>query len=236
MRQRSGGMVILVISLIAGLAAAFLSVNFLRGVARTTTVLVAKTQIQPYTELTPDMFAPKQMPISAVPEDAIRDAAQVSHHFSRTLLLPDSILRAGYLTSGSAQAGSIAAVISESGKPGTVALAIPVDNTTAAGGTIQPGDKVAIIAAVRIERANGPATQYSKTIVQGVPVIYKTDPEGAATKGTIVVQVTPQQAEDIAFAQLSGTIYLAVEPYKSDTDVSTQGVTPDSFIQRFGGR
>jgi pilus assembly protein CpaB len=229
-------MVILVVSIIAGLAAAFLSVNFIRGVARTTAVLVAKTQIQPYTELTRDMFVEKQVAVSAVPADAIRDAALVSHKFTRTLLLPDTILRSGYLATSTGQPGSLSAVIAESGKPGSVALAIPVDNTTSAGGTIQAGDRVEIIAAVRIERTNGPATQYAKTIAHGVSVIYRTEPDGTATKGTVVVQVTPQQAEDIAFAQLAGTIYLATDSYKSDNDVSTLGVTPDSFIQRFGGR
>lgn len=235
-RQRSGGLVILVISIVAGLMAALLSVSFLRGVARTTMVAVATQEIQPFTPLAPEMFTMQQMPGAAVPPDAITEIAAIQGKFARTLLLPGTVLRSGYLASGTGRSGSLAARLTETGAAGTRALAIPVDNATGVGGTVQAGDRVDIIAAVRIDRQNAPSVQFSKIIARGVPVLYKTD-ETSQDRGTVVVQVTPQQSEEIAYAQIAGKIYLATNPYRVDHESEkTQGVTPDSFLQRYGGR
>lgn len=233
-RQRSGGMVILVVSIVAGLLAALLSVSFLRGVARTTTVLVATKDIPAFTPLSPDMFRTELQPSSAVPADAVKDMSALTGRYARTMILQGDVIRAGHLATAQGSASSLAARLTETGMPGTRALAIPVDNATGVGGTIQPGDRVDIIAAVRIEAKNAPTTTISKIIARGVPVLFRTEAEGTS-KGTVVVQVTPQQAEEIAYAQLAGTIYLATNPYKvDDASQNTKGVTPDSFYATYG--
>jgi pilus assembly protein CpaB len=235
-RQRSGGMVILVVSIVAGLLAALMSVSFLRGVSRTTTVLVATKDIAAFAPLTADMFRLELQPSSAVPADAVTQSSALSGRYARTLILKDSIIRAGYLASGQGSTSSLAARLTETGPAGTRALAIPVDNATGVGGTIQPGDRVDIIAAVRIDSKTGPATTFSKIIARAVPVLLRTEADGSA-KGTVVVQVTPSQTEEIAYAQLAGTIYLSTNPYRNDTESEkTQGVTPESFLARYGGR
>lgn len=235
-KERSGGMMILVVSIVAGLVAALLSVGFLRGVAKTTTVLVATQEIQAFTPLTPSMFSAQQMPSAAVSADAITDPAALAGRYARTLLLPGTVVRMGHLAIASGNAGPLSAKLTETGEPSMRALAIPVDNATAVGGTIQPGDRVDVIAAVRIERQNGPATTFSKIIARGLPVLHRTEPDNSS-KGTVVVQVTPEQAEEIAYAQLAGTIYLATVPYRTEAQVEpTPGVTPDSFILRHNGR
>lgn len=234
-KQRSGGLVILIVSIIAGLLAALLSVSFLRGMAGTTTVLVATQEIQPFTPLTPDKFVAQQMPRAAVPADAITNPAQVSGRYARTLLLPGTPLRAGYLAS-SENKGSLATRLTETGKPGTRAMAIAIDDATGVGGTLEPGNLVDIIAAVKVDRQNGPSTQFSKIIARGVPVLHRTFEENS-NRGTVVVQVTPQQAEEIAYAQIAGKIYLALNSYRADIEVEkTSGVTPDRFLERHNGR
>lgn len=235
-RQRSGGMMILAASIVAGLVAALLAVGFLRGVAGTQAVLVANQEIQAFVPLSPTMFSVQQMPAAAVPADAVIDPGALTGRYARTMLLPGTVVRAGHLSTVPGDAGPLSARLSETGQPHTRALAIPVDDTTAVGGTIRPGDKVDVIAAVRIERSQGPSTTFSKMIARGLPVLYRTEPNGSS-RGTVVVQVTPQQAEEIAYAQLAGTIYLATVPYRSEVETeATPGVTPESFIQRHGGR
>lgn len=237
MRQRSGGTVILAISIVAGLLAALLSVSFLRGVAGTTPVLVAVQEIQPFTPLTPQMFSVQQLPGSAVPADAVVDLAALNGRYARTLLLKGTVVRQGHLAMASGDTGTVSARLTETAQPGTRALAIPIDNATGVGGTIQAGERVDIIAAVRIESTNSPATTFSKVIAQGVPVLHRTEPDNYTTTGTVVVQVTPEQAEEIAFAQLNGKIYLATNPYRTGAETEkTTGVTPDSFIRKHGGR
>lgn len=235
-KQRSGGLVILVISIVAGLVAAVLSVSFLRGMAQTTTVLVATQEIQPFTALTPEMYTKQQLPTKAVPADAITDTAMLEGRYARTLVPAGTPLRAALLASASGHASSLAAQLTDSGIPGTRALAIPVDEATGVGGTLEPGDHVDVIAAVKIDRTNAPPVTMSKVIARAVPVLAKTAGD-ATTKGTIVLQVTPAQAEEIAFSQMAGKVYLATNPYKPDRDaIQTSGVTPDTFLQRYGGR
>lgn len=236
MRQRSSGMVILVVSIVAGLIAALLSVSFLKGVARSTTVLVATQEISAFTQITPGMFTTQQLPSSAVPADAVKDVSALSGRYARTIILKGTVIRQGHLANATGSAGSLAAKLTETGQTGMRALAIPVDNATGVGGTIIAGDKVDVIAAVRVERQNGPATTLSKVIAKGVPVLHQTEAEGTS-KATVVVMVTPAQAEEIAYAQLAGTIYLATNPYRVDIESEkTTGVTPDIFMQRYGGR
>ncbi|HWI66248.1 MAG TPA: Flp pilus assembly protein CpaB [Symbiobacteriaceae bacterium] len=235
MRQRSGGMVILVVSIVAGLIAALLSVSFLKGVARSTTVLVATQEISAFTPLSASMFTTQQLPSSAVPADAVKDVSALTGRYARTIILKGTVIRQGHLATSTGSSGSLAAKLTETGQAGMRALAIPVDNATGVGGTIQAGDKVDVIAAVRVERQNGPATTFSKVIARGIPVLHQTAAEGTS-KATVVVMVSPQQAEEIAYAQLAGTIYLATNPYRIDVEAEkpTTGVTPDSFLQRYG--
>lgn len=234
MRKSPGGMVVLVISIVAGLLAAVLSVSFLQGVTRTTSVLVANQDIPAYTQLDPSMFTLQQLPGNAVPADAVKDPAALTGRYARTMLLKDTVMRQGHLATASGETGSLAAKLTEAGVPGSRAMAIPTDNITDVGGTVQPGDRVDVVASVRLERQNGPTTTYAKIIARAVPVLHRTEAEGTS-KGSVVLQVTPQQAEDIAFAIGSGTIYLATNPYRLDAEAEqTQGVTPDTFIQRYG--
>lgn len=234
MRQRSGGMVILVISIVAGLLAALLSVSFLKGVSKTTTVLVVTKEIQPFTPLSSDMFAFQQLPGASVPADAITDVGALNGRYARTLLLPGTVIRQGHLAAFAGGAGSLAAKLTEMSKGDMRAVAIPVDNATGVGGTVQPGDRVDVMATVRIERSNGPVTTMAKVVAAGVPVLFRTAAEGTS-KATVVVQVTPQQALDIAYAQTSGTIYLATVPFDAK-NAQAQDVTADSFANRSGGR
>lgn len=233
MKQRSGGSLLLVISLIAGLVAAFLTVSVVRGATRMTNVIVANQEIQPYTAITAEMLSVKQLPASAVSADAVTDPAALVGRYTRGLVLPETVMRSGYLATAAGNSGSVAAKLSEMNVPGVRAMAIAVDNTTAVGGTLQVGDKVDVIAAVKVERNGAPTTTVSKIIAKAVPVLYST-PADTAAKATVVVQVTPALAEEIAYAQIAGTVYLITNPYQTElTPITTNGVTPDIFYQRY---
>lgn len=236
MRHRIGGVLILLISLVAGLLAAMLAVGYLQGAAATATVLVANQEIAPFTPLAPALFTTQQWPAGAVPGDVLTDRSALLGRYTRALVLEGTALRAGHLAAASGVAGSLAARLTETGQPNTRALAIPVDNVTGVGGTVQPGDRVDIIAAVRVEREKAPATTFAKIIARAVPVLHRTEGQDSA-QTTVVVQVSPEVAEEVAYAQLAGTIYLATTPYGVDVDgPPTEGVTPDKFLERHTGR
>jgi pilus assembly protein CpaB len=233
-RQRSGGMIFLAASIACGLLAALLTVSFLQSQAKMTTVLVAVDDIAPFTPLEISHFATRQWPSQAVPHDAITDAIELQGRYARTLILSGTPIRAGHLA-GSAGGGSdLAARLTEVNDPAMRAIAVAVDRAQGVGGTVQPGDKVDVIAAVRVERENGPSVTFSKVIARAVPVLYKAEGEQGG-KQHVVLMVTPQQAEEIAYAQMAGTVVLATNPYRTEPQpTQTPGVTPDLFIRRHG--
>lgn len=235
-RHRTSGMVILIISIAAGLLAALLAVGYLQGAAEMATVMVANREIAPFTPLSPSLFRRERWPARAVPADALTDLSALTGRYARALILEGTAIRAGHLATASGGTGSLAARLTETGQPNTRALAIPVDNQTGVGGTVQTGDRVDIIAAVHVEREKGPAVTFAKIIARAVPVLHRTEGEDSA-QATVVVQVTPEVAEEIAYAQLAGTIYLATTPYQIDENAPpTVGVTPDRFLERHAGR
>lgn len=227
---------ILLISLAAGLLAALLAAGYLQGAAETAPVLVANREIAPFAPLSPSLFAMEHWPVRAVPADALADPTSLSGRYARALILEGTVLRAGHLATATGAGGSLAARLTETGDPDTRALAIPIDHRTGVGLTVQPGDRVDIIAAVRVEREKAPAITFAKVIARAVPVLHRTEGE-LAGEATVVVQVSPAVAEEIAYAQLAGTITLATNPYQTDLDwPPTEGVTPDRFLERHAGR
>jgi pilus assembly protein CpaB len=235
-KQRSGGITFLVLSVIAGLAAAILAVQFLRSAARTVTVLVAAKEIPAFTELVPNMFTARQVPVSAVPSDAMTSPSALNGRFNRSLLLEGEVMRQGDLAQATTEGGWLSAKLTETGVPGTRAFSVTVDNTTGVGGTVEVGDKVDVVATVKLEQANGSGTIFAKVIAAGAPVLHKTAADSSG-KYSVILQVTPSQAEAIAFAQMTGNLSLATNPLRSDTaSQSTPGMTPDRFLDRYGGR
>lgn len=232
MKQRSGGMVFLAASIVCGLLAALLAVGFLQQQAKTTMVLVAMEEIAPFTPLQPHMFAAQQWPTNVVPQDAITNAADLTGRYTRTLVLAGSPMRAAHLAGAEITGGSLAAKLTETNMPGMRAIAVAVDMAEGVAGTVQEGDRVDLIAAVRLERENGPATMFTKMIAQAVPVLYKAEAEQGG-KQHVVLMVTPQQAEEIAYAQMAGTLVLTTNPFATDQEpAETPGVTPDQFYAK----
>lgn len=235
-RHRTGTMAILLLSIGAGLLAALLAISYLQGASERVRVLVANREIAPFTPLSPALFTVESWPAQAVPADALADELALNGRYARALILEGTVIRSGHLAAASGATGSLAAKLTETGLPGTRALAIPTDNSTGVGGTVQPGDRVDIIAAVKVEREKAPALTFAKVIARAVPVLHRTEGEDVG-RATVVVQVTPQVAEEIAYAQLAGRIYLATNPYRIDEESPpTEGVTPDRFLERHAGR
>lgn len=234
-RQRTGGMMILVVSIIAGLLAALMSVSFLRGIAQTTTVYVATREIPAFTRLEPAMFTAQQVSASAVPADALKDPGLLAGRFARTMLLQGDVIRQAHLATATGTTGSLAAKLTDSGLLDTRAVGIPVDAATGVGGMLQPGDMVDLIASFR-QDGNGPGITYTKLFAQRVPVLHKTEADSSG-KATVIVQVTRQQAEEIAHVQSLGTVSLALAPFKiEEQPAATAGTTSDSFVKFHGRR
>ncbi|MGB9880286.1 MAG: RcpC/CpaB family pilus assembly protein, partial [Anaerolineae bacterium] len=113
------------------------------------------------------------------------------------------------------------------------AFALPYDALTGVGGEVQDGDRVDIVASVKIESTGG-QVGVGKIIGRNVLVL-KASRGQEGDKGTVILALTPSQIEDIAFALTSGQIRLALNPYVTDEQAAnTEGVTGRLWLEKFG--
>ncbi len=118
---------------------------------------------------------------------------------------------------------SSAGILASMLPPGKRAVAIRVSAESAAGGFILPNDKVDVIQTVTQVSAQGQAENLGKTILTNIRVLaidQKADDArgNAAVVGkTATLELNAEQAETIAIAQATGTLFLSLRS-ASETD------------------
>lgn len=230
----------LVGAVLCALLAAWANWEVLRRGGETQQVLVAVKEIQPFTPIPADAVALKAVPKGSAPPDALTSPEALQQQFSRTLLVPDDVIRAPHLV---AAAGSnLAARLSADKSYGKRAMALQVNAATGVAGTLREGDPVDILVAIQgVQSKNGGNSTMSKVIARRVPVLLvQTSKDGALGGGnqtTVVLEVTPEKAEEIAFAQAQGMIWLLTGPYEAGNvdEADTAGVNIESFLAKYRG-
>jgi Flp pilus assembly protein CpaB len=101
------------------------------------------------------------------------------------------------------------------------------------GGKIVPGDRVDIIASVKMDSQLG-TVGFGKVVGANVLVLDVSQPS-QGSRGSLTVALIPAQIEDIAFALSSGTISFALNPYNTNVQAAvTTGVTGQDWLLRHG--
>lgn len=221
-----------------GLAAtaALLAVYTLRAATRMVPVVVAARDIDAYTSLGPTSARIENMPAAGLPDDVVRSLQEIDGKYARTAILSGAPIRKANLASAAGR-GLLGSQLTDLKQPELRAFAVPYASDTAVGGRIVAGDRVDIIAAARIDSSSG-SLSVAKTIAAGVQVLDVTQGDTSAgdTKKTVVVAITPAQAEEIAYALVAGAVRLSLNPYNSDVTAAanTQGVTGATFLSGHG--
>lgn len=215
--------------------AAVVAVYSVRVATHLVPVVVAARDIDAYSEITPMSVRMEEVPAGAVTADTLRSLDEAAGKYARTAILAGTPVRKANLATAGGH-GLLAAQLTDMKAPEMRAFAIPYTPDTAVAGRITPGDRVDVVAAVRVESASGTVSM-AKIIAAGVEVLDVTQQSATAdTKQTVVVAVTPAQAEDIAYALVAGSVRLALNPYNSDLTAatSTHGVTGATFLASHG--
>ena len=210
--------IVLLVALLLALGSGFLTIRYLQSVqpksvaqVELKTVVVSDRLIPPHTKITPDMLQTTSRPVDSLEPDAISDPKEIAGTVS-LIEIPDSSVLTHSKIGQPAQLGLTASL-----RPGERAISIPVDRVKAVAGLIQPGDRVDVIA---VPPRDDTSTMHAFAILRGVRVLAlgsQTEQNVGATPspdnqsaGTATLAVTPQQAEELAAADMNAQLRLAL--------------------------
>ena len=234
--MRKSGTVFLLFAVILAGAAGVLASQALKRFNETAPVVVALKTIEPYTQVSLTDVKVQEVPLASVPSDAIVDTKDIVGKFVRDRILQGEILRKARIADTDPGKSVLAARLSELNRPDLRAFALPFTSETGLAGQVKPGDRVDIIASVRMQ-AGQTNVGVGKIVAANVLVldVKSSGGSGAQDQGALILALTPQQIEDIAFALTSGQIRFALNPFNTDeTAAHTTGVTSEDWLSKYG--
>jgi len=183
-----------------------------------------------------DKIAPADLKVQpwpgALPKDAFAEPQAVVGDGERTALRDiqeGEVILATAITGGAGRLASSTLL-----GPDMRAVAVPVSETSGAGGFLAPGDRVDVFMIRKFQDD----VAYAGMVVQGARVLAvgqtadtsKADPEIVKSA---TIEVTPAEAQKIALAQSVGEIHLALRAIGDESRVPLQTVNAfDSFGMR----
>ena len=221
-------LVVLGIALVAAAGAAFLVRGMMGGgtpavqarpspVIAMSEVLVANVNLTPGQALSVDQVRWEKWPTSSVdPSFITHDSVgsvdeAVKGSVVRAMILPGQPIAKTAIVRGDAS-GFMAATLSD----GMRAISITISADSSAGGFILPNDRVDVILTRKPDSSS--ARGFAKTILSDLRVLavdqtFRQDKDTRTVVGkTATVEVTPEQAEAVAAATMSGQLSLALRP------------------------
>jgi pilus assembly protein CpaB len=216
----------LIVAAIVAIGTGVLTVNYLGGLQQKAApqqapkaILVAGQDIPARTKITRDMLRETQRAANEIESDAILDPRQIDGKLALITIPTGSIIT-------SSKVGSpVETSLTYRLKPGTRAVSIAIDRVKSVSGLIQAGDKVDVIAVPPRDNQSQPR---GYTILRGVTVLAlgnSLETAGATPSPdnqnyqTITLELTPEQTDMIAMADLNTTLRLALrspkEPIRS---------------------
>lgn len=211
-QSRSSGRfsVLLVVGIVVAILAAWLVYVAVRAAAPTQAVLVAARDIAPFSRVTPADFTMEMRPRSAVPRDALLDREAVSGLVTRGAMLKGDIIRSGHLgaQSGSALTASLAHT------PERRIISLTAEALEGLGSQVAVGDYLDILGVMQINngRTNEARAGVLATYAPIISVVAPPREGGLSGTGanTVLVSVTPEEAQAIKLAQATGKVYVQV--------------------------
>lgn len=232
--------------------------------APTTKVLVAKSDVSAGTVINPGNTEWRDWPEDALEGDYLvktRDADPLTSITKDKHVTRRALLKGDPITMAKLYKPDNAGFMRGSLRPGMRAIAVKSTVDSASGGFILPGDQVDVILTHNLlrramERTGETSEKFvaleytSETILQDIQVLAVDQnvdelQTGAVISKTILLEVTPKQAEIVNTAKVMGTIYLALrsaEPgdvkagthFTTDVEVSPMLSNLKSFLSGSG--
>lgn len=236
--------VMIVISVIIGLAAVVLASRWVTQQAEVSTsqVVVAKTDIDLGGRLGPDMLTLQTWPEGSVPQGAIlakdmdallKDPKTNEGRVVRVSILKGEPIMESKLAPAGAQPGLSFAI-----KEGKRAITVRVNDVVGVAGFALPGNYVDILVNTTDEtaRAAGENRTVSKIVLERIlllAVAQETSQGEGKPKvvNAVTLEVTPEQAEKIDLARSVGSLSLVLRNQLDTAPLSTTGVYKKDLLK-----
>lgn len=217
----------LLVAVLLAIGTGWLTLNYINGLQRQSaasneqrTILVATSDIAARTTITPQMFRQVTRPANSVEPDAITDP-----NLTSGALALISIPAGGTLTASKVgHPADLALPVRLSA--GKRAVSVLIDKVKGVSGLVQPGDRVDVISVLP---RTGDETPTAVTILRGIRVLaIGTSLENSSatpspqeqSSTTVTLEVSPQQADLLAMADVNTNLRLALrspkEPINSE--------------------
>ncbi len=181
-------------------------------------VLVATQEIPARSRITAEMVAKQMRPAQGVEPDAVAEPAQAVGSLALITIPNGGQITASKIGTNVAQALPVRL------EPGMRAVSIPVDRVKDVAGLVQPGDRVDVIA-IPPSKNTGPPPK-AVTIFRAIRVLAvgnalenpsATPSPQEEQAATVTLEVTPRQADLLAWADSNATLRLALRSPREPT-------------------
>lgn len=181
-------------------------------------VVMARRAIPAKTRLTRDMLAVEQVPARYVTRGAVQSLADAEGKVTLVPLAEGEMILASRLAGQGAPSG-LAYRIPE----GYRAVSVRIDEVTGAGGFVQPGDSVDVVA---VAEGGQQGTGRAILLLERVAVLavnrdLEVESGGQGRSGEeysyLTLALTPEQALDLVVAQSFGRVHVLLRPATDDS-------------------
>lgn len=197
-------------------------------------VVLANEDLAWGTRLTPQMLKTAPITRGDVPKGSFSKADQVAGRVLITPVEKNEPIMEYKLASKNVTQGGVSAIVA----PGMRAIAVAGDKVMGLAGFIHPGNHVDIL--VTVTDPQNRETRYTKTVLENIKVLATgtvLKSQGNGTKpepvDVFTVEVTPDQAEQIALAASQGKLSFALRNATDKTPVLTMGATLAGLLDSY---
>lgn len=180
-------------------------------------VVIASREIPARTSISRSMVREVKRPLACILPGAARSLSQVVGRVAEERILPgEEVLFDRLARPGDGKSG-LAYQIPD----GLRAVSVGVDEVTAVGWNLTPGDRVDVLAVLDLPEAGSTSVTISNLVVQDVLVLAVGGAASSSSTGlggkkgevkTITLAVTPDEAKSLLMADVKGELRLALRP------------------------
>ncbi|TME33516.1 MAG: Flp pilus assembly protein CpaB [Chloroflexi bacterium] len=197
---------------------------------QTVSIIVAKSDVPARAVLTAAMLAHRDYPTELVPSGALADEADAVGQTTLAAIPSGAAVLRGQILAANGKTGSSLTI-----DPGKVLVSFPTTDPLTAGGFVEVGDHVDILATITAGAGENP--KRTQTTIQNLEVLQVIGPtQQQPQRGTSLTFVVDHQTALVLkyLRDSQATIDLAVRSRAETQDVTTRSVDITYLVQSFG--